>query len=771
MASQVEYFGIRHHGPGSARRLVESLDQLQPVEVLIEGPADLSELIPMLADPDMVPPVALLAYPSGEPERSVFWPFSVFSPEYQAILWAVKNGVSVRFIDLPVYWRMQEEPKGEPIEAPEDEQPEESSEQVELTNERDEQIELETGEGSTNLANPLSQIELDPIGALAFAAGYEDGESWWQHVIEENPEPGPIFAAVADAMKALREDSPPPKSMEAAREAHMRLEIAKSAKQSTGIVAVVCGAWHVPALVEKHTAKADRALLKGVSKRKISATWTPWTSPRLAMSSGYGAGVVSPGWNRHLWETPREQQATRWIARTARSLRQRGQIVSTASLIETERLAVSLAAIRGRPQAGFDELIDATIACMCFGNRVMWKSVATDLLIGSEVGSIPEGVPLAPLLEDLQRQQKTARMKPEALERELALDLRTESGLFRSTLLHRLCALDVPWGRLDDPGRSRGTFRERWILRWEAEYSVALVENLVYGATIAQAAAGRIIARLKQATGLGELSNLVFEALTAQLPEAAAKVSEALEYRSGQATDCLEMLSALPPIADVLRYGKARQFETGQMASLFDRIAVGASIALHHAARGLDEEAAAMFRDAIRDADRAIQLLESSATTPWLESLHNVMGDEQATPLVAGQAARLLYEGEHIDSEVAVQWLARKLSPGTTIAKAAGFFEGFLEGAGSRLIHDARLRDCVSDWVMELDEEAFVESLPLFRRVFSNMDRMERRRLLDAALGHEAIEGGYQVVDDVEELWKTQLQRVATILSGGSCDG
>jgi Family of unknown function (DUF5682) len=758
MPSNVEYFGIRHHGPGSARRLVESLEALKPTEVLIEGPADLSELIPMLADKDMVPPVALLAYPAGEPERSVFWPFSVFSPEYQAVVWAVNNSVPVRFIDLPVYWRLQEIPPTEEHEG-ESEQAEELS---------------EAASQSTELSppqSPLTRIELDPIGALAFAAGYEDGESWWQHVIEENPAPGPVFAAVADAMRALRSDLAPPKAEEAAREAHMRLEIAKSRKKNEGSIAVVCGAWHVPALTEKHASKDDQELLKGVAKRKISATWTPWTSPRLAMSSGYGAGVVSPGWNRHLWETTREQQTTRWIARTARCLREQGQVVSTASLIETERLAVALAAIRGRPQAGFDELIDATVACLCFGNRTIWQSVAADLLIGSEVGSIPDGVPLAPLLEDLQRQQKVTRLKPEALEREMSVDLRSESGLMRSTLLHRLCALNVPWGKLNDPGGSRGTFRENWVLRWEAEYSVALVENLVYGATIAQAAAGRIIARLKDATGLRALSNLVFEALTAQLPEAAAKVSQALEHRSAQATDCQEMLSALPPIADVLRYGKARQVDTGQMAALFDRIAVGASISLHHASRGLDDEAAGFFRAAVREADRSIHLMESSATEAWLESLREVMKDDQATPLVAGQAVRLLYEGEYIESEEAIKWLARKLSPGTTTSNAAGFFEGFLEGAGSRLIHDDKLRNCVSDWVMELDEETFVGSLPLFRRVFSNMDKMERHRLLEAALGRESTRAGYQMVEGIDQLWQEQMQRVASILSGGTCDG
>ncbi len=634
------------------------------MEVLIEGPADLSELIPMLADKDMVPPVALLAYPAGEPERSVFWPFSVFSPEYQAVVWAVKNGIPARFIDLPVYFRLQEWNLKTQSPLPHDETETQGTEQQPSPETKTRHTtESQPTDAESMVGRQRSEMERDPIGTLASAAGYKDGESWWQHVIEENPEPGPIFSAVADAMRALREQLTPPKNEEAAREAHMRLEITKSRKQHDGAIAVVCGAWHVPALCEKHTAKEDRELLAGVVKRKISATWTPWTAPRLAISSGYSAGVAYPRWNRHLWETPRQEQTTRWLAQTAKCLREKGHVVSTATLIEAERLAVALAAIRARPQAGFDELIDATIACICFGNRMVWESVAEELLVGSDVGSIPEGVPLAPLLEDLQRQQKAARLKPEALERELMVDLRSDSGLFRSTLLHRLVALGVPWGKLDDPGRSRGTFRERWVLSWEPEYSVALVENLIYGATIEQAAAGKIVASLQGAKGLGELSNLVFEALTAQLPEAASKVSEALEHRAGQATDCIELLSALPPIADVLRYGKAREVDTGQMATLFDRITVLASLGLHRAARGLDDEAANQLRELIQTADRSIRLVDSLSLETWIQALESVVDDDQSAPLVAGQSARLLYEGDLLQPVEAVNLLARRLSP------------------------------------------------------------------------------------------------------------
>ncbi|MEM1346306.1 MAG: DUF5682 family protein, partial [Pseudomonadota bacterium] len=558
MSAEVHYFGIRHHGPGSARRLAEALAELAPVSVLIEGPADASELLPMLADPAMVAPVALLSYPLDDPGQAVFWPFAAFSPEYQAVCWAVGAGAAVRFIDLPTGWRTEKA-------SPEDTPPED-----------------ETNNAAAG-PNPDAALHRDPLGTLAKAAGYEDGESWWRDVIEENPSPGPIFSAVGEAMAALRQDLPLESRFEAQREAHMRLEIAKERKATEGPIAVVCGAWHVPALQARHAAKDDRALLKGAPKRKTAATWAPWTAPRLAIASGYGAGVTAPGWCRHLWETPSEAVTTRWIARTGRRLREDGHAISTASLIEAERLAKALAALRDRPQPGFEEMREAAIACLCHGNALLWETVARDLLIGSEVGEIPDGVPLAPLLEDLKRQQKATRLKPDALEKELSLDLRSESGLTRSTLLHRLAALGVGWGRPSDSGSSRGTFRERWLLAWEPEHAVALVENLIYGATIEQAAAGRLGARMAEAASLADLADLTFTAMTAQLKVATAEGIRLLTERAALTDEGPEMLAALPPLADAVRYGRARAVDGAQLAALFERIAVQGALALPHA--------------------------------------------------------------------------------------------------------------------------------------------------------------------------------------------
>ncbi len=98
---RVAVLGIRHHGPGSARSVLAELDRLRPDMVLVEGPADAAPVLPLAADPGMVPPVALLAYAPDAPRVSAFWPFAVFSPEWQALQWAAGHQVPVRFCDLP----------------------------------------------------------------------------------------------------------------------------------------------------------------------------------------------------------------------------------------------------------------------------------------------------------------------------------------------------------------------------------------------------------------------------------------------------------------------------------------------------------------------------------------------------------------------------------------------------------------------------------------------------------------------------------------------
>src|ERR1700744_317582 len=97
----IHILGIRHHGPGSARNVKAFLESVRPDIVLVEGPPEADAMLQWVSDEGLKPPVALLCYQPDDPQRSVFYPFAEFSPEWQAISYAKKQNIHVRFMDLP----------------------------------------------------------------------------------------------------------------------------------------------------------------------------------------------------------------------------------------------------------------------------------------------------------------------------------------------------------------------------------------------------------------------------------------------------------------------------------------------------------------------------------------------------------------------------------------------------------------------------------------------------------------------------------------------
>src|SRR5690606_25538645 len=81
--------------------LTTALDEVRPDCIAVEGPPDAIDALTLAGRDEMRPPVALLVYPPDEPRRAAYYPLAVFSPEWQAIRWAIQHDVPVRLIDLP----------------------------------------------------------------------------------------------------------------------------------------------------------------------------------------------------------------------------------------------------------------------------------------------------------------------------------------------------------------------------------------------------------------------------------------------------------------------------------------------------------------------------------------------------------------------------------------------------------------------------------------------------------------------------------------------
>lgn len=730
----LQILGIRHHGPGCARSVVDALEAQPPALLLVEGPPDADEFIAQAALAGMTPPVALLIHRLDDPRQSVFYPFAEFSPEWQAIRWALARGVPVRFMDFP--WQHR----------------------------------LALRDETTNASEPMpdaspaaetrdDEIRRDPLRVLAEADGYSDSERWWNDRVEERGAASGMFTAILEAMTAVRTELALPETLEEQRrEAWMRRVIREAQREVLGEIAVVCGAWHAPALANPPKVSADNELLKNLPKCKIGATWVPWTYARLCFASGYGAGIASPGWYEHLWHHRRDPQlGARWLTRVSHLLRTKDLDASTAQVIDSLRLAENLAAFRGRAIPGLNEMNEAARAVLCHGETAPLRLVHHELVVGTRLGEVPEAASRVPLQQDIEATQRRLRLKPAASQTALELDLREPTGLERSRFLHRLGLLGVAWGR-SETATGRGTFKEAWRLEWKPEFAVAIIDAARFGNTVETAAAGAVAAQAAAAE-LEALCTLLERVLLADLPPAATVLLQRVAAESARGDDVLRLTKAVPALARLARYGSVRQTDAAEVIRLLDGFCARVHVGLPGAVSGIDDDAARIWHTALRDYHVALNLLESTWREDWRATVGKLLRSAATHALLAGAAARLLFEEGQLAADEVARSLAQALSRGEDPARSAAWNEGFLSGQGAVLVHDPHLLPLLETWVAGLTDEAFVAVLPLVRRTFATFAAPERAKIA-SRLGRPAG----AATASASEHWALDETRVQAVL-------
>ena len=705
----ISVFGIRHHGPGSARSLLQALESLRPDIVLVEGPPDANELIPLAADAQMTPPIALLIYLPDQPQRAVYYPFTQFSPEWRAIQFALANKVPVRFMDLPQANQLSE-----------------------------------TGENLSEIANSIIEQQTieDPFTWIAEASGYTDGERWWEHFVEQRRESQDVFQGILELMSALREETEKTSILhkdDVLREANMRTIIRTAQAEGYQNIAVVCGAWHAPKLLEPENFKDDASLLKGLPKTQVSATWVPWTYNRLTRASGYGAGIESPGWYEHIWETE-TAIVEKWMVKVAQSMRAEDLGISPAHAIEATRLAETLAVLRESPLPGLTELNEVVRAIFCFGDDAPLRLVHEKLIVGTRMGRVPPTTPAVALQLDLAALQKRMRLEPSASPETIDLDLRKPLLLERSHLLHRLNVLGIPWGKLATTRGAKGTFHEVWQIEWKPEFAVNVIEASLWGNTVLDAAANKIESDALNTTELPALTKLVESALLADLSNSIPGLMGTIQKVAATSGDISHLMQALPPLANVLRYGNVRQTDTSMVRQVVDELMARVCIGLPSACSALNDEAAEQFFEHINAVQSAVGILQDdSHTQAWVGALEHLSLQDGIHGLIRGRASRLLFDRSNPDGDTNRQ-MSIALSPGTPTPQAAAWVQGFLHGSGLALIHHTSLWRLVNQWVLSLSDETFISVLPLLRRTFSTFPAGERRQIGELAKGGSQTE-------------------------------
>ena len=706
----INLLGIRHHGAGSSKSLIKALNLIQPDLILLEGTEEADSLLKNVGQDGLQPPVAMLMYNPKDFSQAVFYPYTEFSPEWQTILFANKNGIPIQHFDLPQSIRFAM---------------------------RAEKIQQEFFEAKQTEEDPIRR---DPLGFLARMAGFEDVERWWEYSFEHySDDPIEVFAQIRKMIEAIRiEDE---KIIEGSREerlreAYMRKIIREAIKKGYKNIVVVCGAWHCAALdLEKFPAKTDNAVLKGLPKIKMQATWIPWTFERISKSSGYGAGLVSPAWYSLLFHS--KDPVVEWMSKTAELLRYEGFENGAAQVIDAVRLAHTLAAVRGFVLPGIDELFEAAVTVFGQGDTESLELIHKRLIVGDKLGEVPDEISNLPLQQDIESQIKSLRLSKYKISaqqdiKKEGLDLRNEFDRSQSKFLHRLNTLGINWGvEKSYSGREKTTMKEYWVLSWNPEFVLRMIEASMYGNNLKTASINILKEKTEESSSLSLLTSLLSSAIKADLPEAMDYLLTKMKDSAALTKDVSMLMHTVPELVMVLRYRDVRKTDLSALDALINQIIPRVCVALPGAASFMDDESSeALFKLTV-DFNRALNLLNKDIFKDlWHHCLHQLYENSQVNGLLRGLSTRLLFDIKVNGVEQTANLMSLELSKANPLPKSAAWLEGFLYGSGLLLIHNETLWKILDNWVNDFPADQFQEFLPILRSIFANYSKPERAQML-----------------------------------------
>lgn len=696
--ADIRYYGIRHHGPGSAASLMAALEIRKPDIILIEGPSDAQSALQWASDPLLKPPVAMVIYEMEHPQNAIFYPMAHFSPEWQAMQFAVRNQIPFHFIDLP-YEKI-------------------------LSIKRSSDEEYESAENY-----------VDPFQLIANHQGWEDGESWWDANFEtfEGPE---IFPVVSQLMTAFRENentSLGQPSMNAIREAYMSAAIQKLSKKYSN-AAVVCGAWHLPAL-ENPVKPSEKilSLLKESDKIKTKTVWIPWTYKQLSFSAGYRSGIQAPIWYEMLFKN-RKEAVLEWMAYVSQTARAKGFEIPPASSIDAAVLAKTLASMRGYPVPSYLDLKDAVQAVYGLSHHDSFNELLYGIPYGNVFGEVPDAADQTPLQKDIFSQLKKLRLQTIMQEGEAhhkILDLRKEANRQTSIFLYRLWLLDIPFGQLQASSvRHTGTFREEWILQWKHEYHLKILEAGIWGNTLLDAILQKI-RMSKDSLPLDALVQLLDRCLYADLPGIPDTILQNISDQSNICRDIFLLMRSVIVLRNVMDKGSARNLDPLILRSLIENMSIGVCASYAPQSQMLPLEDAESYLPDIPKFHTVVKNLENEAIhKAWKNALLQLTQQTEQVHQLHGMSSRIYLDYCGSDPELQKRIIQLIFSSSDDPIGQAAWIQGFIYDNYLLLLFDPALLKLLNDWLSSMDQEAFESALPILRKVFAETPSGFKEKLM-----------------------------------------
>lgn len=724
-------FGIRHFSPAGAYFVRKFLNENRPDVVLIEGPADFDFLIDDIVSKNLLPPFAIMAYTKEVPIETVLYPFAVYSPEYQAILWARENNKECHFFDL------------------------ESNIMLGLESKNEDEI----------ISDAPDKIH-DKEKTLDF-----DMESFWERVLEQSEDMNAYKSGSALFGESLRNEDEV-SLRDIIRESFMKRkikEIIDSGIDSEKIVAIT-GAFHTSAIQSLDGAMTDKEhdLLK---KKDSNITLMPYSYYRLSKRTGYGAGNTAPAYYELLWQgfikNDKTYHERKYLSLLAKYMREHGGIVSSAQVIEATMLSRSIANLRGGSIPTLVDLKDAGITCMgggSFGEMAMGFAQSD---IGTKIGVVPQESMKTSIQSDFLSRLKALKLEKykELVATPLQLDLREnlrvkskESAfldLNRSFFLYRLVTLGIDFAKIERNRQDNATWAENWILQWTPEAEIQIVESVLKGDTIDEAVAFVLGERLNNAISISEIADIIEAAFNCGIPKIVEGAGRKLDEMASGAVSIHEIAVTTSKLSDMILFGDIRKLDRKPLEPIVKRLCIRAALILAGES-ACDDMAAVILVEDIQSIHNVFVLHDFLDKDLWFDKLMEVSNRDDLNTKISGLATAILLDTGKTDENTLRIEVARRLSAGMPAELGANWFAGLSIRNHYALIGRLTLWESLSEYMDSLDEEEFRRSLVFLRRAFVDYSSKEKDMIaenlgeiwgLNAAVVSEIINSEVKEVD------------------------
>ncbi|RZU76655.1 hypothetical protein EV384_5322 [Micromonospora kangleipakensis] len=712
------FIGVRHHSPACARLVVDTIEQLRPAYVLVEGPADMNDRLDELLLDHELPVAVFTSYRDADRQHASWAPFCAYSPEWVALSAGREVAAQVRFIDLPAW---------HPAFA-----------------------------GRRNRYADAEQRYADVVERLCRTFAVDNVDTLWDHLFEVPPadDLAERLAVYFDLVRGESAAGPQDTQREEYMARWVRAAVADAGDRP---VVVVTGGFHRPALIrltaQGGTSDTVWPAMPGMPNGATGGSYlVPYSFRRLDAFDGYQSGMPSPDYYQQLWDAGPHAAADHLVAAVVGRLRDRRQPVSTADLIAARATADGLARIRGHQHPARVDILDGLAAALvneALDVALPWSTRGTltagthpaivemvAALSGDRVGRLHPTTPLPPLVHNAH-----AELERHGLDRpgDVRLRLTDVTDRERSRILHRLRVLRIP-GFTRHAGPATGidpVLDEDWTVRADDNRLPALIEAGGYGRELDEAATAVLAERIGAAAGdVTQLAGALFDAALCGSGDLSDRILQDVTRAVAAAADLGALGRVLAVALALWRHdhllGAARSGTLGAV------IAAGVQRILWLAegvrggiapADGPRIDALVAVRDALVHAGPALTLDPGTA----LDVAARIAADADAPPDLRGAAFGF---GWSLRAEVEP---VRAVRGAYAPASVGDWLAGLFALAREEVLAADGVLGLLDDLVSGMGEDDFLVALPALRQAFAYFPPRERETIARHVLSRRGV--------------------------------